>query len=139
RWSVTELVLGKFRFESDDEGRHLLVRDAGEIEGWDPKLQPYVETARLAEEFLRFVRAESRGHLTPAAYFVPDASPVAAPVTHGLQPKPAIAPYSATSYTLNIASGEGSRWNVFPSAGHRHMDTTQEPRAQGGGTAAITD
>src|SRR5262245_22970663 len=54
RWAVTEIVLGKFSFAHDRYGEALLLRDSGEINGWDPDLKPYRERDRSAARFLRF-------------------------------------------------------------------------------------
>src|SRR5438270_3273752 len=40
RWVVSEIALGKFTLRSE-KGRALALRDAGEINGWDPDLTPH--------------------------------------------------------------------------------------------------
>lgn len=145
RWSVLDLVVGKFTFADDQLGQKLLVRDENEIEGVDSNLQPHREMRRSAERFLDFVRAETHGRMGVADYAVPSAEltqPTLAP-THrrptatALQPAPLVAPFTATSYTMTISGSLGARWNVFPSAVSLYMGTTQEPGAPGGGVTAI--
>jgi hypothetical protein len=147
RWSVLDLVIGKFTFADDRLGQKLLVRDEDEIEGVDSNLQPHREIRRSAERFLGFVRAEAHGRRGAADYAVPSAEmtqPTLAPALGhptatgtALQPAPLVAPYTATSYTMTISGSLGSRWNVFPSAVSFYRGTTQEPGAPGGGVTAI--
>jgi Ig-like domain CHU_C associated len=140
RWAVSELVLGKFSFENDINGHALLVRDEAEIVGWDATLQPHREQRRLAGRFLDFVRAEARGQTTPADYWT-DVAPLRvqrnATTSATRMPATAIAPYTATSYTMLISGSLGARWAVFPSAVSWFSGTTQEPGAPGGGVTAI--
>jgi hypothetical protein len=145
RWSVLDLVVGKFTFAEDRLGQKLLVRDEDEIV--DVNVQPRREVRRSAERFLDFVRAEARGGAGAADYAVPSAEltdstrtpalgrPTA--TATALQPAPLVAPFTATSYTMTISGSLGSRWNVFPSAVSVYMGTTQEPGAPGGGATAI--
>src|ERR1051325_5656362 len=144
RWSVLDLVVGKFTFAEDRLGQRLLVRDEDEIVGVDGDLQPHRETRRSAERFLDFVRAEAHGQTGANNYSVPKAEltePTAAP--HGrlgaaaFQVIPLIAPYTATSYTMTISGSLGSRWNVFPNGVNVYMGSTQEPGAPGGGATAV--
>jgi hypothetical protein len=147
RWSVLDLVVGKFTFADDRLGQKLLVRDEDEIERVDSNLQPHREMRRSAERFLDFVRAETHGRMGTADYAVPSAEltqptlaralgrPTA--TATALQPAPLVAPFTATSYTMTISGSLGARWNVFPSAVSLYMGTTQEPGAPGGGVAAI--
>ena len=142
RWAVSELVLGKFKFEDDINGQPLLVRDEAEITGWDPDLQVHREQHRLAGRFLNFVRAEARAQMTPADYWT-DVAPLRLhqrPTTEStsrLVPAPAIAPFTANSYTMFISGSSGGRWAVFPSPVSWFSGTTQEPGAPGGGVTAI--
>jgi hypothetical protein len=142
RWAVSELVLGKFRFEDDINGQPLLVRDEVEIAGWDPDLQVHREQHRLAGRFLNFVRAEARAQMAPADYWT-DVVPLriqhnsAATSLSSPHPFPAVAPYTANSYTMLISGSAGGRWAVFPSPVLWFSGTTQEPGAPGGGVTAI--
>jgi hypothetical protein len=135
RWSVTEIALGKFAFQSRN-GEALLLRDEEEILGWDPDLKPHRERERSAERFLRFVRDEAAGRAGKEDYFVDNGSHLN-PSALSLHPLPAVAPYTATSYTMTISGAQGSRWAVFPSAVSFFSGTTTEPGAPGGGATAI--
>jgi hypothetical protein len=141
RWAVTQLVLGKFSYESDVSGRRLLVRDEAEITGWDGDLKPYRERRRVEEPFLEFVRAEANARMAPADYFTETEPLQLQPKTSGtssrLSPKPLVAPYTANSYTMLISGNLGSRWTIFPNPVSWYMGTTQEAGAPGGGVTAI--
>jgi hypothetical protein len=146
RWSVLDLVVGKFTFADDRLGQKLLVRDEDEIAGVDGNLQPHREMRRSAARFLDFVRAEAHGGSGAADYSVPSADLTESTLTPALdhptastalQPAPLVAPFTATSYTMTISGSLGSRWSVFPSAVNIFMGTTQEPGAPGGGATAI--
>jgi hypothetical protein len=145
RWSVAELVLGKFRFASDISGRKLLIRDEDEIVGWDPDLRPHQELRRSAERFTEFVREEASSGAAHPDYVVP-ADPLL--VTPQLRPssqsanRPSLVPvttatYTATSYTMTISGTMGSRWNVFPNAVTFFAGASGEPGALGNGTTAV--
>jgi hypothetical protein len=131
RWSVTELVLGKFTFTRDGSGRGLLTRDEGEIIGWDSNLQPHREPRRAADKFLEFVRTEAAGGMGRTDYEVP-----VSPITPSKPKIASNATYTATSYTMTISGNQGSRWNVFPSAVNFYTGNT-EPGAPGGGVTAV--
>jgi len=144
RWSVLDLVVGKFTFATDKLGQKLLLRDEDEIIGWDPDLGIHKEPRRAADKFLEFVRGSARGQKldeAPADYSVPFAEVIEQPRFHtstqSLQPVSQVAPYTATSYTMTISGSQGSRWNVFPNAVNWYMGTTQEPGAPAGGATAI--
>jgi hypothetical protein len=140
QWAVTELVLGKFKFETDINGQALLVRDEAEIVGWDADLKVHREQRRLAGRFLDFVRAEARAQMAPADYWT-DVAPLRlqpmAKSMSPLVPVPAVAPFTANSYTMLISGNLGARWAVFPSSVSWFSGTTQEPGAPGGGVTAI--
>jgi hypothetical protein len=148
RWAVSELVLGKFTFREAANGSpRILERDADEISGWDPDLTPHREEARLADRFLDFVRAESKGRRAAADYFAPvtmssssrfaPATTSSTPTSTAVAAPAAVTGYSATSYTMVISGSSGSRWTVFPSPVTFYSGTTQEPGAPGGGSTAI--
>jgi uncharacterized cupredoxin-like copper-binding protein len=146
RWSVAELVVGKFRFAYDVAGRHLLLRDEDEIAGWDPDLKPHREQHRLATPFLEFIEAETKGLPTSSDYFV-DAQPLQTDdsTVHAsqaiAQPQPGVAAagaFSATSYSMTISGNLGARWSVFPSAVTFFANAAGEPGAPGDGTTAVT-
>ncbi len=140
QWAVTELVLGKFKFETDISGHALLVRDETEIVGWDADLKVHREQRRLAGRFLDFVRAEARAQMAPADYWT-DVAPLRLQPTaksmSPLVPLPDVAPFTANSYTMLISGNLGARWAVFPSSVSWFSGTTQEPGAPGGGVTAI--
>jgi hypothetical protein len=135
RWSVSEIVLGKFSFHTRN-GEALLLRDDDEISGWDPNLKPHRERERSADRFLHFVREEAAGRAAKEDYFVDNGSRFT-PSAMSLHPAPAIAPYSATSYTMVISGAQGGRWAIFPSPVSFFSGTTTEPGAPGGGVTAI--
>ncbi|HKS22187.1 MAG TPA: FG-GAP-like repeat-containing protein [Thermoanaerobaculia bacterium] len=136
RWSVTEIALGKFSFEHSIDGEPLLVRDAAEIEGWDMNLQPHRERPRNAERFLRFVGEEAAGRRGTEDYFLDSTTRLMPRANATFKPAPAVAPYTATSYTMTISGSQGSRWNVFPNGVSWFMGGT-EPGAPGNGATAI--
>jgi hypothetical protein len=135
RWAVADLAVGKFTFAGDAHDR-LLERDADAIVGWDSQLRPFVERPRDEVRFLAFVRDVAAGRRDTAAdYFV--APSLLRPRAQSLTPQPQIAPYSVTSYTMNISGALGARWSVFPSAVTFFSGTQTEPGAPGGGVTAI--
>src|SRR5258708_7273195 len=71
RWSILDLIIGKFTFADDRLGQKLLVRDEGDIEGYDSDLRPHHELRRAADRFLDFVRAEARDRKGTIDYIVP--------------------------------------------------------------------
>lgn len=72
-WTTLHLELGKFRFVVDVRGRELLVRgNGGEVFGWTIDGKPHDEQPRLADRFLQFVRARSRGMEAPARPYLLD-------------------------------------------------------------------
>jgi len=135
RWSVTDLVLGKFSFTSDASGRRLLARDAEEIVGWDPDLRVHRERARDEQAFLQFIRAEVASRKASEDYFVE--SPASRPRTGRSFSAVTNAAFTATSYTMFISGSQGARWNVFPNGVTFFTGTTTEPGAPGGGSTAV--
>lgn len=135
-WRVRDLALGKFSFRTDRVGRKVLVRDEGEIMGWDPDGKPHRESHRSAPEFLEFVRIEAKGGMGRQDYFVPkEPLLLEAAAKQALLPT-ANAAFTATSYTFTVSGSLGGRWNVFPS-GVNFFSVGTEPGAPGGGTTAI--
>ena len=128
RWSVGDLVLGKFRFTSDVGGRQLLVRDEEEVAGWDEDLRPHHEPRRSATEFLTFLRGA-----TASEDYVVSVEPLREPARI-LAPN---ATFTATSYTMTISGTLGSRWNVFPSPVTFYASAAGEPGAPGNGVTAV--
>jgi hypothetical protein len=143
RYSVAELVLGKFSFARDVRGRELLVRDEDEIVGWDPNGMPHREGHRDAARFLQFVRDVAHGIPNNGDYTVP-AAPVssfsaapAAATSSSLTPAPTATGFTATSYTMNVGGSQGSRWAVFPNAVTFFSGASGEPGAPGNGVTAV--
>lgn len=134
-WAVLNLVLGKFTFVTDTVGRHLLVRDEGEIFGWDPDFTPHQEPQRAADRFLAFLRAEGNGASGNNNYFVVR-KPVVAESTNPATRKIVPNVFTATGYTSDAGGGFGSRWNSFPSGVTFYNENT-EAGAQNGGVTAI--
>ena len=126
-WAARNMVVGKFAFETDPIGRQLLVRDAGEIVGWDVGGAPHVEKTRLAQPFLRYVRDIARGIAAEQDYFIdeiPKASRIASEATPPIN-----------SYLLQSAGfNRGPRWQSFPVVFLSHG--TQPGAVNGGLTAA---
>ena len=143
RYSVADLVLGKFAFARDDAGRELLARDDGEIVGWDVDHKVYREQHRDAQKFLQFVRDVARGLPATENYFVPFATlrSFRTASSGSAEPGPAAANatgFTATSYTMAVSGSLGARWNVFPGAVTFYMGASGEPGAPGNGSTAVT-
>src|SRR5205085_4239654 len=99
-WRVRDLVLGKFSFRTDRVGRKVLVRDEGEIAGWDEDGKRHREAHRAASEFLEFLRVEGKGGMGTKNYLVPEEPLLTESAARGkvaLQPAPN-ATFTATSY-----------------------------------------
>lgn len=148
RWSVAELVLGKFTFGRDRAGRGLLLRDEDEISGWDSRLRPYKGVRRDAARFVEFVAATARGRAVAEDYVVTDDEPLqpaaraitSGETTDGPIAAPIVAPagaYSATSYTMPTSGSLGARWTTFPSAVPFYSDPKGEPGAAGNGSTPV--
>jgi hypothetical protein len=148
RWSVLDLVVGKFTFADDALGQKILVRDEGDINGYDPDLTPHRETRRAGNKFLDFVRSEAQGKHPVMDYHVP-AAPLLDEMTV-VSPSKVVkassisgnavalaAGFSATSYTMTISGSLGARWTSFPNPVTFYMGSTQEAGAPGGGATAV--
>jgi Ig-like domain CHU_C associated len=137
-WAVTDIALGKFSFAHDRAGRHLAVRNEGEINGWGPDLEPHVEGRRDAEKFLEFLRAEGRGQMGKKDYFVPR-DPIE---RYTIAPNATDADvvvnqnHTPRSYTMDIGGGNAARWNVFPSPVSFYTGTATISGAPNGGVTA---
>jgi hypothetical protein len=103
-YAVNDLQLGAFRFIRDN-GNDLVLRN--EIEGRDLDGSPHTERHRSADRFIEYVRRIVRSEPAVEDYFI-DASAMAARTQSA-------AAFTASSYTIALASGLGARWNVFPS------------------------
>jgi Ig-like domain CHU_C associated len=139
-WAVTDLALGKFTFQTDTAGRRLLVRDDGEIHGWDPDGTTHSEPQRSADRFLTFVRAAAKGQPGNEDYFVHRMRLVATSVEALSQRKIVPNSFTITSYMLDVqfgnGTGAGGRWTTFPGAVTWFNENT-ESGAAGGGVTAI--
>ena len=110
-WVAKNMVVGKFTQAEDLRGRRLMLRDAGEIVGWDTDGTPHREPVRLEDQFLRFVRARAAGREASEDYVVSDPQPVRKTIRGEAT---ALAPAPST-YLLQGAGGLGLRWASFPS------------------------
>jgi hypothetical protein len=145
RWHVMDLVLGKFSFQTDENGHDLLVRDTNAIIGWDADGSPHFELHRDQAMFLRYIIDIVAGRSADGRYYTELQSPVMTPPPRSgdmpksparLTPAP-LAAFSASSYTMIVSGSLGSRWNIFP-APVTFFSIGTEPGAPGGGATAIT-
>jgi len=132
RWAVAELILGKFRFESDTSGDELLLRDTQQIAAFDSDLRPHREPMRRARAFLDFIRQEVEGSPAEEDYVATQST-----TTSALRIVPNVAPYTATSYTMTVNGSLGARWNTFPNAVTFYANSSGEPGAPGNGVTAV--
>lgn len=115
RWITTDFAVGKFEFTQDVRGQTLLVRQEGELEGWDMQMKPFQEKRREAGRFLAYLRKLAAGRTTEPDYFVP---------AHELQAQKGgisaqVVVATPTSYTLDFdgtvdGTGRGGRRTTFP-------------------------
>jgi Ig-like domain CHU_C associated/Dual-action HEIGH metallo-peptidase len=115
---VTDLQLGSFQFVNDATGRSLVLRNESELAGWDIDGSVHEERQRGADAFIDYVRAVVRGDEVAEDYFVATTPLAGAPrpakaTAEALRPVSNGA-FTATSYTVDLSGGLGSRWNVFP-------------------------
>jgi len=111
-WMVLNLVLGKFSFVSDMNGRRLAVRDEDEVIGWSSDGKTHRESRREADRFLNFLRGSRNGGPAREDYFVPR-SPLIPTRKRGLIPF-TDAVGTPRSYTILTSGDLGSRWTSFP-------------------------
>lgn len=117
KWASSDFALGKFSFTTDDAGQKLLMRQEGDINGWDPDLKQHREARRSAEKFLDFVRTEAKGGMAKMDYEVPRHQLTAS--ASALTPRTNTASTSPKSYCpadAATADVNGFRWNAFPSS-----------------------
>ncbi len=130
-FAITDLQLGCFRFARDNE---LLVRDSSEIHGWDLDGTPHLEPLRSASAFLEFVHDVARGSKTSS----PATDENVLKSDGGIHASPrSDAVYTASSYTMQYASGLGTRWNTFPNS-VKWNQGNNESGPLGTGTSQIT-
>lgn len=108
-WTVQDLTLGKFKSTVDSKGRLLLVREEGEIVGWNEKGEVHAEKRRLQDPFLNFVRKTASGRSAVADYFV-DKAPLTERELMRIAPMSHLGDFPPSSYLL---SGR-SRWGFHP-------------------------
>ncbi|HYM60929.1 MAG TPA: M57 family metalloprotease, partial [Thermoanaerobaculia bacterium] len=129
-WVAKNMVVGVFRFARDSGGRSLLLREAGEIAGWDLDGTPHREPVREADGFLCFVREVARGGDPVPDYFVADPLPLEGDARTVADATPTI-----TSYLLQ-QNGIGIRWNAFPAPATFLSHGAQPGATNGGLTSA---
>ena len=130
-WTARNFIAGVFRFERDARGRELLLRDE-ELCGYAADGRPHREPQRLAQPFLRYVRAVAQGRSASSDYVVSDPLPR----RHRIAPD---AGPAASTYLSQQTGGGGTlgiRWNVFPSTVTFRSNGTQ-PGAPNGGLNAV--
>jgi hypothetical protein len=133
-WVSKNMALGTFRFKGDAEGRRLLLRDAGEIVGWDAGGAPHREATRDEVKFLRFARRVTAGEDAPVDYFVRLPLAVRLDSTAANATSPAV-----TTYLLPINGAKGTlgmRWSSFPTPEVFVVRGTQ-PGALNGGLTSL--
>jgi hypothetical protein len=131
-WVAKNMVVGKFERVEDGRGRRLLVRDAGEIAGWEEDGTTHREPVRLEDAFLNFVRATAQGREAGDDYVVHDPAP--------LRVKPlsdvGAAAVPPSTYLLQGGGGLGIRWPSFPSP-VVFLSHGSQPGALNGGLTAL--
>jgi hypothetical protein len=137
-YTISDLQLGSFHFAKDTAGQELLLREEFELSGREAGGAPHVERHRLAEPFLDYVRTVVRGEAASENYVtatLPLAAGWGAVETHAA-PRPATnAAFTATSYTLALSGGLGSRWNTSGNVNWNQGNS--ETGAIGSGTSQI--
>jgi hypothetical protein len=138
-WVAKNMVVGKFERAEDVRGRRLLVREAGEIAGWEEDGTTHREPVRLEDAFLDFVRAAAQGRDAGDDYIVRDPAPLRvkplsvvgdrlSPATDATTPAP-------STYLLQGGGGLGIRWSSFPTPVVFLSHGTQPGAANGGLTS----
>ncbi len=110
-WVAKNMVVGKFAPAQDTSGRRLLLREAGEIIGWNVDGSPHHEPVRLEAEFLRFVRATAQGREASEDYIVSDPKPLRKSIVS----EATASAFTPSSYLIQ-SGGLGIRWPVFPNS-----------------------
>jgi hypothetical protein len=111
-WVAKNMVVGKFTPAQDASGRRLLLREAGEIVGWNVDGSPHHEPVRLETEFLRFVRAVAQGRDAAEDYIVNDPKPLRKSIIS----EATASAFTPSGYLLQGPGGLGIRWPSFPNA-----------------------
>src|SRR5258708_8689619 len=126
------MVVGKFTPAQDVSGRQLLLREAGEIVGWNVDGSPHQEPVRLEAEFLHFVRAVAQGRDAAEDYIVSDPKPLRKSITS----EAVASAFTPSGYLLQGPGGLGIRWPIFPNSVIFLSHGTQ-PGALNGGITAL--
>lgn len=134
RWAVSELILGKFRFENDTSGDELLLRDTQQAAAFDSDFRPHREPVRRASAFLDFIRSEIAGSPAPENYILSTQSSQTTSSSLRVVPN---AVFTATSYTITVSGALGARWNTFPNPVTFYANASGEPGAPGNGVTAV--
>jgi hypothetical protein len=126
RWRTLDMLLGKFAFASDDQGRRLLVREMSES-ALGASRETHSERVRTEDEFIDYIRSHQAGlHRTPD-YFI-NASAMAMNLK--------IAGLAERSDYLMQYQSEGFRWQT-PSMTFRRNGSLSGLNAEGAVTTAI--
>ncbi|MGH9424425.1 MAG: M57 family metalloprotease, partial [Thermoanaerobaculia bacterium] len=131
-WVAKNMAVGKFDRAEDLRGRRLLVRDAGEIAGWEENGATHREPVRLEEDFLHFVRETAQGREASDDYVVPDPQPLRRTVVAEVT----ASAFTPSSYLLQGGGGLGIRWASFP-ATVLFLSHGTQPGALNGGLTAL--
>lgn len=118
-WTAKDFIAGVFRFDGD-----LLLRDE-ELYGFDREGRPHREPRRLAEPFLRYVRAVANGASPSIDYIAPDGM-------RRIRSNAAASTYLITS--PGQAGTLGLRWGT---ASADFRSNGSQPGATGGGVNAV--
>jgi hypothetical protein len=110
-WVAKNMIVGKFTPAQDTSGRRLLLREAGEIVGWNVDGSPHHEPVRSEVEFLRFVRAVAQGREAAEDYIVSDPKPL----RKSIAAEAAASAFAPSSYLIQ-SGGLGIRWPGFPNS-----------------------
>ncbi len=129
-WVAKNMVVGKFTPAQDASGRRLLLREAGEIAGWNVDGTPHHEPVRLETEFLRFVRAVAQGRDAAEDYIVSDPKPLRKSIIS----EATASAFTPSSYLIQ-SGGLGIRWPGFPNSVIFLSHGTQTGALNGGITA----
>jgi hypothetical protein len=129
-WVAKNMAVGKFEHVEDVRGRRLLVRDGGEIVGWETDGEVHREPVRMEDDFLNFVRATAHGKDAGDDYIVRDPQPLRRIVAEATAQA-----FAPSSYLLQGGGGLGIRWASFPNAVVFLSHGTQLGALNGGLTA----
>jgi len=109
-WTTRDLTLGRFRFEADDQGTSYVARDTEAIHGWSDDGSAHTERLRLADDFVKYIRARVAGKWIEADYF---AEPVGnRPLSSGtIASEPSPERLSGRDFVFELAEKPARRQN----------------------------